>query len=379
MPRNWIYKALAVGLVMLLYRPCTALDDAKLTKTINRSYPARPNTELEIQNKYGDVIVKGWDKDSVSILVTITAFGKDEEAARQLIDRTEIRFTNLASGIEAYTLVRKSDGWLRDFWNELSGYSQTIISKDQLTIDFLVYMPGKMSLDLNNKYGDVFLSERLGPTRIDLSNGNLKAEEIRGRSVLSFKFGTADINSIESADLLLKSAELNLEQADELTIQSNSSTLNIERLKSARITSRTDKITIREADQLTGQASFTKLRLVRFNGQLDLDTNYGSVTMEYINSRFSEILVRANSTDVELTFDHMAYFNARIVAKDGKFLLPRDHGMKQVYTDGTEKFIKSTGVLGKARSNPGEVDIDAQGGRVELDFAPFEVQSYKEN
>jgi hypothetical protein len=75
----------------------------------------------------------------------------------------------------------------------------------------------------------------------------------------------------------------------------------------------------------------------------------------------------------------MAYFNARIVAKDGKFLLPRDHGMKQVYTDGTEKFIKSTGVLGKARSNPGEVDSDAQGGRVELDFAPFEVQSYKEN
>ena len=82
---------------------------------------------------------------------------------------------------------------------------------------------------------------------------------------------------------------------------------------------------------------------------------------------------------MDLTFDHMAYFAVRIVAKDGKFTLPSDHGLNQVYTDATEKFIKSTGNLGKPKSNPGEVIVDAKGGRVVLDFAPFEAQSNKQN
>ena len=73
----------------------------------------------------------------------------------------------------------------------------------------------------------------------------------------------------------------------------------------------------------------------------------------------------------------MAYFNTRIVAKDGKFDLPPDHGLRQVYTDGTEKFIKSTGSLGKPSSDPAEVNLDAQGGRISLDFAPFDAQSLK--
>ena len=376
---NWTYRFLVIGVALIFSGPCFAADDAKLTKVITESYLATSSAELEINNKYGDVIINDWDEDSVSITITITAYGKDEEAAGRLLDRTEIKFNTSASGIQVYTQLSKSDGWLKDFWNELSGYSQTIISKDQLTIDYQVFMPADMDLELTNKYGDVFLAERRGLTRIDMSNGNMKAEEISGDAHLSFRYGNADINTLASAEIVLKSAELNLDQVQELFMQSNSSTVDLGQVAAADIVSRTDKITIKKLQRLSGQTSFSKLRLMSVEQSVDLDTNYGSTTIERVDHQFTEILIRGNSTDVDLTFDHMAYFAARVVAKEGKFRLPADHGLKQVYTDGTEKFIKSSGSLGKINSNPGEVNVDAKGGRVQLDFAPFEVQSNKQN
>jgi DUF4097 and DUF4098 domain-containing protein YvlB len=375
----WKYRVLVLGLTLIVGVPCLAVDDAKITKTVSRSFKVLPQTELEINNKYGDVIINDWDQDSVSIAITITAFGKDDEAAKRLIDRTAINFNISVSGIQVYTELSKSDGWIRDFWNELSGYSQTIISKDQLTIDFQVFMPSGMDLELTNKYGDVFLAERLGLTRVDLSNGNIKAEDVKGDAHLTIRYGNADINSLESANIILKSAELNLDQVKELSIQSNSSTVNLGLVEQAELNSRTDKIAIKWSGRLSGRTSFSKLRLTHVEGNLDMETNYGAITLERVDPQFTEVLIRGNSTDVELTFDHMAYFAVRIVAKEGKFTLPSDHGLKQVYTDGTEKFIKSTGNLGRPKSNPGEVNVDAKGGRVVLDFAPFEAQSNKQN
>jgi hypothetical protein len=374
---TWSYRLLVLIIVAISYNYSLAHDNSKLAKTISKRYPVAPGSSLGLNNKYGDVIVKSWDKDSMAITVSITAFGKDDQAAERLLDRTEIQFMLVGSGVQVSTQLSKSDGWMRDFWNELSGYSQTIISKDQLTINYQVYIPEDLDLEVYNKYGNVFLDDRLGTTRIDVSNGNFKAEELLGENYLSFKFGNADISKLVNGDVLLKSAELNLGQASTLNVQSNSSTILIDQVGKIKFTSRTDKITIRNSKEIAGQTSFSKVQIRELTGSLDLDTNYGSLELESIDPGFSEILVHGNSTDVDLRFDNMAHFNTRIVAKEGKFELPADHGLKQVYTDGTEKFVKSSGSLGRPKSNPGEVNIDAQGGKVQVHFVPFDAHSSK--
>jgi hypothetical protein len=360
---------------MILGTPSISKDNAKLTKTISKAYSTDNIDRLKINNKYGDIILNNWDKDSVVIAISIAAFGKNEEAAERLMKRTEIQFDKVSFGVEVYTELSKSDGWLKDFWNEMSGYSQTILSKDQLSIDYQVYLPDDLNIELKNKYGDVYVPERTGDTRLDLSNGSLKAEEMQGVFDLTFRFGTADVYGILSGEVSLKSAEFNLEKANKLRLQSSSSTISLGEIDRLNLDSRTDKITVRTITDLQGQTSFTKLRLRNIEGSLDLDTNYGALTLENVYDRFSELLVRGKSTDIELTFDHTAYFNARLIAKEGKFELPSDHGLQQVYTDGTEKFIKSTGNLGNIRTAPGAVDINAQGGKVRLDFAPFDARS----
>ena len=373
--KPWIFNCWLLVLIVFSNTETFSKDNDKLTKTISKAYSTNKIKRLEIHNKYGDIILNNWDKDSVVVAITIAAFGKNEEAAERLMKRTEVQFDVVSFGVEVYTELKKSDGWLKDFWNEMSGYSQSIISKDQLTIDFQVYLPEDLDLEITNKYGDVYIPDRSGATRLDLSNGNLKAEDMAGNFNLIFRFGNADISMVHSGEVSLKSAELQMEKANRLRIQSNSSEIDLGVVKQLKINSRTDKIVIEESHNLEGQSSFTKIRMRNLNGSMDLNTNYGAIIVDHVTSGFSEVLILGKSTDMSLIFDHMAYFNARVIAKEGKFELPRNHGLKQVYTDGTEKFIKSTGGLGKLNSAPGEVNINAQGGKLKLEFAPFNAST----
>jgi hypothetical protein len=373
--KPWIFNCWLLVLIVFSNTETFSKDNDKLTKTISKAYSTNKIKRLEIHNKYGDIILNNWDKDSVVVAITIAAFGKNEEAAERLMKRTEIQFDVVSFGVEVYTELRKSDGWLKDFWNEMSGYSQSIISKDQLTIDFQVYLPEDLDLEITNKYGDVYIPDRSGATRLDLSNGNLKAEDMAGNFNLVFRFGNADISMVHSGEVSLKSAELQMEKANRLRIQSNSSEIDLGVVKQLKINSRTDKIVIEESHNLQGQSSFTKIRMRNLSGSMDLNTNYGAIIVDHVTSGFSEVLILGKSTDMSLIFDHMAYFNARVIAKEGKFELPRNHGLKQVYTDGTEKFIKSTGGMGKLNSAPGEVNINAQGGKLKLEFAPFNAST----
>ena len=377
--KGWKYRILLATLFMVVGLQARPADDARLTKSIAKTYYAEQGAILEVNNKYGDVIINSWNIDSIAISITITAFGKNDEAASKLMERTNIDFTNTIDRVVISTQLDKSDGWLRDFWNELSGYSQTIISKDQLTVDFDISMPEDIALELNNKFGDIYVDERSATTRLDISNGNLKTEDLTGKVYLNLRFCEADISTLAQSDITLKSADLNIEDARKISIQSSSSDINLGSIDQLNLISRTDKININEIHSFKGRSSFSKINIKNMSHELDLETNYGNLTMEYINGGFSEILVKGKSTDINLRFDYQAYFNTRLVAKEGKFNLPEDHGLKQVYTDGTEKFIRSTGLLGVIKSNPGEVDIDAQGGKIRIDFAPFDAQTYKEN
>ena len=299
---RWIFSVLLLTILVGTHGVVEAADDAKLTKTISEGFKINPQSVIEISNKYGDVLVENWDQDSVKIVVTVTAFGKDEKAAENLLDRTEIQFDTEGAAIEANTLLSKSDGWIRDFWNELSGYSQTIISKDQLTIDYRIFIPSNISLEIENKYGDIIMPDRIGRTVVDLSTGNFQADEMTGETRLTFRYGTADIGNLNNADILLKSADLFLDHAEEIELESNSSTIQLGSINSLNLVSRTDKITINDLGAITGRTSFTKIRIRNMQDRLDLDTNYGSLLIEQVSNQFNELLVRGNSTDMDLTF-----------------------------------------------------------------------------
>src|SRR5690606_33752892 len=85
------YKALFMGILMGLHSGLLA-QQTTLVKTIEQSFQVNPSATLEVNNKYGGIVVNGWDQDKVAVNIRITTFGKTSYDTEKLMDRVEFDF-----------------------------------------------------------------------------------------------------------------------------------------------------------------------------------------------------------------------------------------------------------------------------------------------
>ena len=82
--------------------------DSQVSKTINQSYYMTKGGSLDVINKYGQVVITSWDKDTVSFKIDITAFGKNRSDARKFLERVQIDFDKTSQYITAETIFDKN-------------------------------------------------------------------------------------------------------------------------------------------------------------------------------------------------------------------------------------------------------------------------------
>ena len=81
------------------------LKAEEVTKEFHKEYKAGPNTTLDINNKYGDVVIQSWDKDQIVIDVKITVELPNQEKAQKLISYIDVIFSESENLISAKTVI----------------------------------------------------------------------------------------------------------------------------------------------------------------------------------------------------------------------------------------------------------------------------------
>ncbi|MEL6562006.1 MAG: hypothetical protein AAFQ94_27715, partial [Bacteroidota bacterium] len=187
-------------------------DDTKLTKNITKSYAMTSKSEVDIINKYGKVVVSAWDKDSVKIVVDIIAFGKNDDAVDKLMSKVNIDFMRSGDYLSVETKMNRKGGSFGAVLSNIEGYSKSLLNKNKVTIDYTVYLPVTSSLNLENKFGDVFIGNFDGNIDLDLSHGDLKARSLKGDSKILLSFGKGRIKYMKEGFLKLKGGEIEIDE-----------------------------------------------------------------------------------------------------------------------------------------------------------------------
>ncbi len=147
------------------------------TREMNKKYMVTPETKIEISNKYGKIDLHTWDKDSVVIQVTVKVEEKKLSKLEQTLDDIDFEFTNSGHYLIARTIVGNSRNPIE---NEIQKFRETILQAgSNIEINFGIWLPGKNNIKVENKFGDIFLDDFEGETEITLSNGNLKAHDLK--------------------------------------------------------------------------------------------------------------------------------------------------------------------------------------------------------
>ncbi len=221
------------------------------TKVVTQTYPVTQDDKLLIENRFGNITVKSWNKNEIKVEVKITGFGDSESLAAKAVQHGDVlinRQENIISFKLAKLLIQSK---------EYSG-SQT---------DYVVYMPSENSLSVNNKFGGIFLAEHNGPVEIKSEYGDVIARNLPnpGNSINS-SFGRISIQNIKHGDINVSHGNLNIGNAGDLKVTTDYTPVKI--------------------DTLTGESNLT----LKFGNELKLGAINKGVKKLFINASYLSLL-----------------------------------------------------------------------------------------
>lgn len=261
-----------------------------------RKFKASANTAVEVSNKYGKIHVITWDKDSVKFEVDLRISANNYQKMEKLRDNIRFEFTATRNFVEAKTVFVNKAGIVSDFVD-------AFIPSNQVTIDYMVFVPKTIALKVENKFGDIYMDDFKGDLEIVLTNGDLKANKLSGNPLLRVSSGNGTINSISNGELIVSYSDLRIKDSDKLKIESRSSRITIDRASDLVVYSRRDKFNIEEVNELSINGNFTSVNIENLRRELRSSLKYGYLMVDQVSDKFSFISIDSEYTDVDLIFN----------------------------------------------------------------------------
>lgn len=352
---------LLIFVQILVISSAFAVENEEFSKNLHKEYNADANTLLLIQNKFGDVDINNWDKNMVSIDVTITVDHHNEEKAKELIDYINVIFNQTGNRIEAITEI--DDKFSK--WNTFSFGDD----KKDFSIDYKVYIPKDIELDLENKYGSVFINEIAGYSKISVKYGNLKVNKLlrenkKPLSEVYLAYSNGSIDECKWLNLTLKYSKLEIEECKALIAVTKYSKLYVDNASSIVCESKYDEYRIGKLTNFVTTAAYTDFDFDEISKKMEFDNRYGSIKVDYIPKDFELIDIDNEYGGVDLRIDMNASYNIKGYAKYANIYYPDKGRVSRIKESNS---LSVEGLVGTDSNTKSEVKIQTRYGSVDLD------------
>lgn len=351
-------------LIILLSGYSTVGQTIEKSRTVKKTFKVEPSTEIEIANKYGNVHIVPWEKDSVQFSIDLMVKGTKEAKVDKSYDYIEFDFKNTKYYVIAQTLFAGKSS----FWSDVSDLTGEIFNSSTKTkIDYTVYLPSKAKLKITNKYGNIYVSDHKGDIDIELSNGDLKAHRLSGNSNINIEFGNMNIRQVADAGMRVSYAEVEVEKAENLTIESKSSKFYIDHIDNLNLNSKRDKFYLTEAGFILGNTNFTLIETDQLGQKLNLTAKYGDIEVSSFSDKVSSFYIDAENADIILHFtDDKQYKIDALVNDKTEVLYSAD--IKNITSNELEDddMIEVKSTIGNDKTRIVPVNLKTSGGSISL-------------
>jgi len=335
------------------------------SRTVKKTFKAGPGTEIEITNKYGNVHIIPWEKDSVQFNIELLVKGTKDSKVDKSYDYIEFDFKNTKYYVIAQTLFAGKSS----FWSDVSDLTGAIFNSSTKTkIDYTVKVPANVKLKIMNKYGNIYIADHTGELEIDLSNGDLKAHHLSGNTSITNEFGNTNIRQIDEGILNISYGEVEITEAENLSIESKSARFDIEKVNNLNINSRRDKFYLQDAGQVHGSLNFTLLEIDLLTQKLNVTAKYGDVEVKSFSDNVSSFYTDAENADIILHFpDKKQYKIEATVDVKTEVLYSADiRNIASKELDGDEELIEVKSTIGSNTGIIVPITMKSRGGSISL-------------
>jgi hypothetical protein len=355
--KNRIYStAIILGSILLLNQGIYSQNEVK--KDFHEEFQTNQNTVLTLDNKYGDMDLKNWDKDLIQIDVTVQVTNSSQEKAEKLLSYIDVVFSVEGDAVSAKTV-----------FDEKFNNTSTWRDDNDLKINYTVQMPKDIQLNLYNKYGDVFINEITGRSTIGIKYGKLKANRIyRGneKPLTEIDLGYSDA-SIEESDWLkvtMKYSNLNLNSTGAIVLLSKYSKIALDECSSLVIDGKYDVYRLGKMANLVAVCAYSTFEIEEIREKLSMETEYTDCKIALIPATFSSIDITNKYGGYRIGIDPNASYQLDGQAEYAKISYP-DVGKVSRIVENTS--MQVNGVVGKEVNPDATVRIVTKYGGIKLD------------
>lgn len=329
-----------------------------------KSFKLRSGAIVQITNKYGNVNVMPWEKDSVRIEVSMSAQSKQAAKVVKILSTIDCEMISTATTISARTVFYDNSA---TFWKDVVSYAgQVINTSNNLQINYTVYIPETVPLKIDNKFGNIYMDSHRANVDITLSNGDLQARDFSKNLKLKLEFGSAGLQDIDNAQLTINYSDVTCGKLNSLNLNSRSSTIEIEDCGTIDLASSRDKLVIKSCNSLSGDASFSRIRINTLESMCTMDTKYGELKLNAIQRNFRSIQIKSEYTDVFLGVNAGSGFSADLFydAKTSLNISSQiNNQLKKETLNAKLGTIQATGDIGKSASH---ISVSVKAGALSL-------------
>ena len=267
------------------------------TKTLNKEYTVNANAGLKVDNSYGNVDIVTWNENRTVIQVVITTNGNDESKVIEKLNKITVEFSGNGSLVSAITKFgdRKNSSW--SWW----GKNNNI----KMEVNYTIKLPIGNSVDLNNDYGGISINELNGNARIDCDYGQLNLGKLNAENnYLSFDYSkNSTIGYMRNGKINADYSSFVLDKVGELELNADYTKSEVQQANTINYNCDYGKMVVGSVKDLVGRGDYIPLRLGTLTGDLNVNTDYGSVSIDKVTSTAGDITIQSEYAGIKIGYD----------------------------------------------------------------------------
>ncbi|WP_344929643.1 hypothetical protein [Aquimarina addita] len=292
----------------------------EVSKIIEKSYDLTNVGELQLENKYGNININGWDQNKIQIKINVIVNKKEKEYAQDLLNRIKPSISYSKEFISIFSYIEeKENGFFSKLLNRANPFD---FDKGNIQINYDINLPINAEVQITNKFGDIFTNGWNGKLNTNIGHGNIWIQDNLTNASIEMKFGKLKAKSIAYGSIKIKNSELDIENSKNLSLNSSGSTIALKNISNLEIYSSKDKVTIRQVDKIRGELKFSNMILEEVSENIDLTMDVADFNAYKITKSNANIDIKQKSSEVHLNISDLNfYFNASL--EQGLLRIPK--------------------------------------------------------
>ncbi|AEV67324.1 hypothetical protein Clocl_0615 [Acetivibrio clariflavus DSM 19732] len=241
-------------------------NESKYTRTFELD---AVSTNLIIDNVVGNISIAKGDGDKIEVEANITIKNNDEEYAAEIAD-------------SLITVAKEKELKISSNSKEYSNKGKI----GSIQIDYSVKVPDSVNVEVENKFGDVSLTDLAQSAKVNNKNGKITVESLGGDLIVNSSFGEVKVQDIKGkTQVYSKNGDVIANNCNkDITIESSFGDIRIDGVKG--IVAITNSNGQTQGNWINGDinviSKFGDVTLTDVSGNADVDNANGEVSISNV-------------------------------------------------------------------------------------------------